>query len=178
MSVLSIKTRLSSGIDRLIDDACAEKAHSLRKRWTDETFFSSQGITSPIERLFFMAFTELGPSGRPSSIPPRSQLIEPQEGMVILQTQAIVFDGWPIDFCIVASSKGRAFKAAIECDGYEFHERTKEQASRDRSRDRKLQELGFRVFRFTGSELHRDPFKCAVEVHLAIHEFMKSAKGL
>lgn len=49
----------------------------------------------------------------------------------------------------------------IECDGHEFHERTKEQAARDKARDRNIQERGYKVLRFTGSEIWRDPFACA-----------------
>lgn len=52
----------------------------------------------------------------------------------------------------------------IECDGHDYHERTKEQAARDRSRDRELIAAGYTVFRFTGSELWRNPIKCGVEV--------------
>jgi very-short-patch-repair endonuclease len=55
-------------------------------------------------------------------------------------------------------------RIAIECDGHEFHERTKEQAEHDRSRDRALQADGWSVMRFTGRELHRDARKCAAEV--------------
>lgn len=60
-------------------------------------------------------------------------------------------------------------KVAIECDGHDFHERTKEQAARDRARDRELQSRGYLVLRFTGSELYRDPWKCADEVQMAIY---------
>lgn len=52
---------------------------------------------------------------------------------------------------------------AIECDGHDFHERTKEQASKDRKRDRELQAAGLRVFRFTGSDIWKDPVGCARE---------------
>lgn len=54
----------------------------------------------------------------------------------------------------------------VECDGHDFHERTKEQAARDRRRDREMSLAGYRVFRFTGSELWRDPIKCATDVVL------------
>ena len=50
----------------------------------------------------------------------------------------------------------------VECDGHDFHERTKEQAARDRSRDRTLQGM-FKVFRFTGSEIWADPMACAAQ---------------
>lgn len=52
----------------------------------------------------------------------------------------------------------------VECDGHEFHEKTKEQASRDKKRDRDLQKLGYEVFRFPGSDLWKNPVACAKEV--------------
>lgn len=52
----------------------------------------------------------------------------------------------------------------IECDGHDFHERTKEQAARDRSKDRAIQAAGIPVLRFTGSEIHRDLESCAEQV--------------
>lgn len=55
-------------------------------------------------------------------------------------------------------------KVAIECDGHRFHERTKEQAARDRSRDRTLTLEGWTVLRFTGSEIWRAPRACAKQV--------------
>lgn len=62
----------------------------------------------------------------------------------------------------------------VECDGHEFHEKTKEQAQSDKQRDRALQLLGFRVFRFTGSEIWRDALGCGKEVISAGQELLKS----
>jgi very-short-patch-repair endonuclease len=56
----------------------------------------------------------------------------------------------------------------VECDGHDFHEKTKAQARRDKQRDRFLQSKGFKVLRFTGSEIWEDPEKCAAEI---IEEF-------
>jgi hypothetical protein len=52
----------------------------------------------------------------------------------------------------------------VECDGHDFHERTKEQVAKDRARDRSAVLEGIEVFRFTGSELWRDPIGCANQV--------------
>lgn len=59
----------------------------------------------------------------------------------------------------------------VECDGHDFHERTKEQARRDKQRDRFLQSKGFKVLRFTGSEIWADPDNCADEI---INELAKN----
>jgi very-short-patch-repair endonuclease len=52
----------------------------------------------------------------------------------------------------------------VECDGHDFHERTREQAAHDKRRDRYMQAAGWRVLRFTGSEIHRDAARCADEI--------------
>jgi len=52
----------------------------------------------------------------------------------------------------------------VECDGHDFHEKTKEQASRDKKRERDLQAAGFSVFRFSGSDIWKDVCACALEV--------------
>lgn len=52
----------------------------------------------------------------------------------------------------------------VECDGHDFHEKTKEQAARDKARDRFLTQMGFRILRFTGSEVWKAPIPCALEV--------------
>ncbi len=53
---------------------------------------------------------------------------------------------------------------AIECDGHDFHERTKEQAQKDKSRDRFFQSVNLPVLRFTGSEIWANPSKCAIDI--------------
>jgi len=65
------------------------------------------------------------------------------------------------DFCMCFY---RDVRIVVECDGHDYHERTKEQAIRDKSRDRAFQAAGFQVFRFTGREIWRDALKCASEV--------------
>lgn len=59
---------------------------------------------------------------------------------------------------------GKEVKIAIECDGHDFHERTKEQAARDKSRDRSIVAEGYALFRFTGSEIWADALGCAEQV--------------
>ena len=61
------------------------------------------------------------------------------------------------------SGKGLIVKYAIECDGHDFHEKTKEQAARDKKRDNIIQSKGWKIFRFTGSEIWRDAKRVADE---------------
>ncbi|WP_292382204.1 DUF559 domain-containing protein [Mesorhizobium sp.] len=59
---------------------------------------------------------------------------------------------------------------AVECDGHDFHEKTKLQAAHDKKRDRYLQSQGYKVYRFAGSEIFADPKKCADEVGQAVSD--------
>jgi len=52
----------------------------------------------------------------------------------------------------------------VECDGHDFHEKTKQQAAHDKKRDRFMTVSGYGVLRFTGSEIYRDPIGCVREV--------------
>lgn len=68
------------------------------------------------------------------------------------------------DFGVLAKARsGTVVRGAVECDGHDFHERTKEQAKHDRSRDRYFQSCGIYTLRYTGSEIHADPLACACD---------------
>lgn len=58
-------------------------------------------------------------------------------------------------------------------DGHEFHEKTKQQAQYDKKRDRKLTKLGYKILRFTGSEIYNDVRKCIMEVEDLIIDFLQ-----
>jgi hypothetical protein len=60
-------------------------------------------------------------------------------------------------------------KLAIELDGHEFHERTKEQATYRNQRDRALQAAGWKVLHVSGSELYRSPAECVNEIQTAVN---------
>lgn len=53
----------------------------------------------------------------------------------------------------------------IECDGHEFHEKTKEQAAHDKERDRVMTKMGYIVLRYTGSEICTQPSKIIDDIH-------------
>lgn len=52
----------------------------------------------------------------------------------------------------------------VECDGHEFHEKTKEQVKHDNERDFELKSSGYEVLHFSGSQIYNSPFKCARDV--------------
>ena len=70
-----------------------------------------------------------------------------------------------VDFLIPVIYKNRENKCfIIECDGYEFHQKTKEQVEKDNIRQRDLQKEGYEVIRFSGTEIWHRPYDCAREI--------------
>jgi very-short-patch-repair endonuclease len=98
-----------------------------------------------------------------------------REGVIVVGVQKPVGERYRADFLISYPFFGFYFAVVVECDGHAFHERTKQQAARDRQRDRALQKAGYEVFRFTGSELSADAKMCAQEVLDALMTFQTSS---
>jgi very-short-patch-repair endonuclease len=152
--------------DRLIEqaqDVFGVVLHQQASRITDI-------VESPIEHAFFLSFiANMQAYGLPwlwaedRSIAQRDVLLNETTTVIVPQC---AIDDYRVDFLIVTrrGSTGAVEEFVVECDGHDFHERTKEQAERDKGRDRKLQSLGLPVFRFTGSEIFRDPIRKAAEI--------------
>ena len=52
----------------------------------------------------------------------------------------------------------------VECDSQQFHERSESERRYEKQRDRDLQKCGYKIFRFTGSEITKDPYKISSEI--------------
>ena len=67
-----------------------------------------------------------------------------------------------VDFEIKEYTKG--LKIVVECDGHDFHEKTKEQVIQRDNRDYELKMAGYEVFHFSGSEIFNAPLASATKV--------------
>jgi len=54
--------------------------------------------------------------------------------------------------------------SVVECDGHDFHEKTKQQVTKDNRRERELQIAGWHVFRFSGSEIWNHALRCCKDI--------------
>lgn len=108
-------------------------------------------VDSPVEALFSSAFSAC-----------RDRLYIPK---ALAPTTQQKCGKYRIDFA-VACALGWL---AVEIDGHEFHEKTKEQASKDRARERYLVTQGYRVIRFTGADVWNNPFLCCSDTSDQIH---------
>jgi very-short-patch-repair endonuclease len=125
-------------------------------------------LNSPIEQMFLSAFEALRmingfPEYEETMFDGRSESF----GTIISCQHKI--DKYRVDFFIShkSASMARENKPAImivvECDGHDFHDKNEIQRRYEKKRDRHMQKLGFRVFRYTGSEIVKDPFVPAAE---------------
>lgn len=171
-----------------IDDIWEDAIEGWKSRIDDNFAFTRSQINqyceSPIEKLFAAAFctieapiyeTHGGLNVRPLPIfcgdytkKILEVLLKPEqtENGVWVFPQCQI-GKYRADFVIIARFETSTLpltKIIIECDGHDFHERTKDQAQRDKARDRFFVANHYKVMRFTGSELHRNPLKCADEV--------------
>lgn len=162
-------SKKSFGLEKLIEDVLAGVEQDIR--FTYERLEGGP-CGSPIERLFLVGLSRACRNWLVTGVHVQNfyEGVWPVEEVKIehldlhVWQQERVID-WPVDFLIgIADENGKHHFAVVECDGHDFHERTKEQAARDRSRDRALQQCGYRIFRFTGSEIYRDPIACIHEV--------------
>lgn len=149
--------------DRAIASILAYQEANLRSSMP----ICSSRTESPIEGAFYLALAAaVNDSGYGEDIE------------ISLQHQ---FGEYRVDFYVELHGQ----KLIIECDGHAFHDRTKVQASRDRARDRWLTSQGFRVIRFTGSDIWKDAFSCAKQAtdilealyHAHDHAIFRATEG-
>jgi len=80
-----------------------------------------------------------------------------------------------VDFLIfgdefVNSFLKKDFQLIIECDGYDFHQKTKKQVDYDNQREYDLKMEKYEILRFSGSKIYNEPIKCANEILNYIRE--------
>ena len=109
---------------------------------------SKYEVESPIERLFLEAFDAIRTEGKETMY---HYWLNPQ----------VEIDKYRVDFELVNNYDK---KIIVECDGYDFHQKTKEQVKNDNQRERDLKKLGYEVVRFSGSEIFEDAEKCVREL--------------
>lgn len=119
---------------------------------------------SPIERLLLphlatmpLAFTDPDQTG--------CYLTDHPHVRLAVQPYVDTLAPFRPDFTVLVTLPGfQPVRLVIEADGHDFHEKTKEQAARDKARDRSFAGAGWVVARFTGSEIHESPRGVALQV--------------
>lgn len=183
---------------KIIEDLIEEGKDRLWGSMEGRFEFSLRKCESPIERVFLAAVFSYHMTGlndgafygcpvwyefldlseiSDNNVHCRSIRVIPQAKLEI-QNRLHDDKSYRVDFLIIAARpttelmKFDTSRWVIECDGHDYHEKTKEQAKRDKSRDRHMMMAGITVQRFTGSEIWADPFSCAVQAFNPILEWV------
>ncbi|KJR97976.1 MAG: hypothetical protein VR68_11775 [Peptococcaceae bacterium BRH_c4a] len=112
---------------------------------------------SPIEQLMMLAIRSQ--KGKYLALTDDGEIIVRQQEEIKINKEK-----FRVDFLIQARVGKRRHKIIVECDGHIFHEKTREQAMKDKRRARLLTLEGYIVLHYTGSEIWGNPFGCAREV--------------
>lgn len=123
------------------------------KSWLE---YIEKNISSPIERIAFMHLIYMS-----------NQCFSDYE--VVVTPQAKI-GNYIADFLVYHWDTKT--KIIVECDGHDFHEKTKKQAEHDKKRDRYLTKCGYIVLRYTGSQICENP----MEIFEDVGEILMSKK--
>lgn len=128
-----------------------------------------QAIESPVEQLFFIEWVFMdfyrGLDDFPFYLD--SQYKDKSTGkyridFVVDFIQEVL--GWDKEWQEIITKRVEAPKLGIEIDGHIWHEKTKEQVQYHKERERFLVSNGWKLLRFTGSEVFKCPGFCVEEV--------------
>ena len=146
-----------------IDERSKEELKIIASRVVENIMLEIESCQSPIERLLGMWIYYWAMA---------RNLYEDDCFVLNPQHEIKVKNGkvFRVDFCVALKTKGQYISLVVECDGHDYHEKTKAQAQKDKSRDRLLKQAGYDVIHFTGSEIWMDPEKCAKEVIAILKE--------
>lgn len=163
--ILNFRANYNSRLAQIV----AESAEFLLLLWEEELLEYLSECESPIEEYFLAALyadKDLNPyeisfcKTRPVSDSPCGECIYVHQQAEIGRYRA----DFLIHDCSIPLELEKPGFIVVECDGHQHHERTPQQAAHDKRRDRYFQSLGYKVLRFTGSELYQDPTACVYEV--------------
>lgn len=144
------------------------------------SFAIERACESPIERMLIARLAFIRVYGRApivfGLIRPSTPLLYDAPPDLSLLTLQYPIEDYRVDAALWFRDYGGALVGiVVEADGHEYHERTKRQAARDRSRDRALTTAGYHVMRFTGSEIYSATRQCAQQVEGLAERIIKDS---
>lgn len=121
---------------------------------------------SPIEKMFLMEFN-LIKLIKPDKLPPESYFELIPQAQIVKGSHK-----YRVDFKIDVDLLDRVGMPEsptetiifIELDGHDFHEKTKQQATNDKIRERALSDKCDALLRYTGSEVYQNPYQIVSDV--------------
>lgn len=126
----------------------------------DPPFCGSIDCESPIEKILYVSCKIVFTCRK-------IEFSEEQFGISILPQFEIETESktYRTDFSFVLEKDGGISpEVIVECDGHEFHKKTKSQVEYDNQREYDIKKMGYDILRFSGSQIYKNPFKCANDI--------------
>lgn len=146
--------------------AATQARNNVEQSAADEVLYDEPPVESPIEAIFKIWWYAVGLLH--AECAGRLFGLDSQRKVTVNERQ------YRLDFVVQYKDPDLLFAAhnldlpawaiAVEVDGHDFHERTKDQVADRNQRDRDLAQSGWLVFHYSGTELYRDPVRCITEV--------------
>lgn len=143
-------------------------------------------VESPIERRFVHALllesdasiVEMVRPDDEEAAPMPLRLGEIPDTKLVIHPQRRL-GRYRVDFYLAFIECGLPFsEVLVECDGHDWHDRTKKQAAHDRKRQNWLIAQGFQILRFTGSQIHHNAVQCASDTLDLLYPIRVRARAL
>ena len=147
-------------MERDIKQFLEEKSNNIASSWSSDIVSTIEGckITSPIEQKFYIEWNfQAGYMGD-------EFMIQPQH-IIKVGNKEYRVDFWI--YCEVIyqaeETKLSVPDFIVELDSHIWHEKTPEQAEKDKQRERNLVSAGYKIIRFSGREIMKNVEKCVEE---------------
>lgn len=167
---MSELNKIPENIMRILDQASEYAGKCEAETFSQSTWCTlvEGDIKSPIEQALYIGFMAVIKVNVLDEAEPESAT-EWSSGLVITPQRQI--GKYRADFTVCymrrqtpGAGATTVREVVVECDGTAFHERTERERRHEKARDRYMQKLGMKVFRYTGREILDDPYKVAAEI--------------
>ncbi|RQR87692.1 MULTISPECIES: endonuclease domain-containing protein [unclassified Burkholderia] len=160
--------KLPDAVAKLITDGAAFVARSAIEHFKSEMTCNcvEVGLESPIEMAMWVALHTVAQVNQ-MDWNDITGVSEFTGGLDIIPQYRV--GRYRADFLVVfygygARNADKTREVIVECDGTAFHERTEAERRHEKARDRFFQKKGYKVFRYTGSEILKRPYEIAAEI--------------
>lgn len=153
---------LTDNINKFLDKSSVIIGRAYAEKSSICLYHECCHLNSPIEQLFFIAFHTIAEVNG-FRVVTRPSWARVEDFVIIPQFQ---IGAYRVDFIAYMAIPAHCKPSivVIECDGHDFHDKDKKQRSYEKKREREIQKLGYRIFRFTGSDITESPYSCAKEI--------------
>lgn len=164
-----------------------KRAKDLAEEWVERVWGIVEAIKlTPIESLFYIEW-EKETASRYDEIPlyyydnERMPFLYPQWELEVKKGKEK--KKYRVDFLIIMKDlrnwdepDKKENTVIIEIDSYLWHGSTPEQFTKEKERERELTNAGYKIIRFSGREVYKNPIKCVEDAMSFAHKVTKGNK--